>query len=36
MEEKKALDDALKADMNKTITAAKERFLAEVKAVVAK
>ncbi|MDT8068940.1 MAG: F0F1 ATP synthase subunit alpha [Terriglobia bacterium] len=36
MEEKKALDDALKADMNKTITAAKERFLAEVKAAGAK
>ena len=32
MEEKKALDDALKADMNKTIAAAKERFLAEAKA----
>jgi len=32
MEEKKALDDALKADMNKTIAAAKDRFLAEAKA----
>jgi F-type H+/Na+-transporting ATPase subunit alpha len=36
MEEKKALDDALKADMNKTIAAAKDRFLAEAKAAVAK
>ncbi len=36
MEEKKALDDALKADMNKTITAAKERFLAEAKGAGAK
>ncbi|HEU5399784.1 MAG TPA: F0F1 ATP synthase subunit alpha [Terriglobales bacterium] len=32
MEDKKALDDNIKADMNKTIAAAKERFLAEAKA----
>jgi F-type H+-transporting ATPase subunit alpha len=36
MEEKKALDDAIKADMNKTIGAAKERFLAEAKTAAAK
>ncbi len=36
MEEKKSLDDALKADMNKTITAAKERFLAEARAAATK
>ncbi len=36
MEDKKALDDAIKADMNKTIGAAKERFLAEAKAAATK
>jgi F-type H+-transporting ATPase subunit alpha len=35
MEEKKALDDALRADMNKTIREAKERFLAEKTATAA-
>jgi F-type H+-transporting ATPase subunit alpha len=36
LEEKKALDDALKADMNQAVTAAKERFLAEAKAAATK
>ncbi len=36
MEEKKALDDAIKADMNKTIAAAKEQFKTEKTAVAAK
>ncbi|MGE5110259.1 MAG: F0F1 ATP synthase subunit alpha [Acidobacteriaceae bacterium] len=36
MEEKKALDDTIKADMNKTIAAAKERFLAEAKTAAVK
>jgi F-type H+-transporting ATPase subunit alpha len=36
MEEKKALDDAIKTDMNKTIAAAKDRFLAEAKAAATK
>ncbi|HEY3927734.1 MAG TPA: F0F1 ATP synthase subunit alpha [Candidatus Koribacter sp.] len=36
IEEKKALDDAIKADMNKTIKEAKERFLSERKAAKAK
>ena len=35
IEEKKALDDAIKADMTKTIKEAKERFLAERKAAKA-
>ena len=36
IEEKKALDDAIKSDMNKTIKEAKERFLAERKTATAK
>jgi F-type H+-transporting ATPase subunit alpha len=36
LEEKKALDDQIKADMNKLIQEAKERFLAEKQAAVAK
>jgi F-type H+-transporting ATPase subunit alpha len=35
IETKKALDDAIKADMNKTLKEAKERFLAEKGAAVA-
>ena len=36
IEEKKALDDAIKADMTKTIKEAKERFLADRKTAKAK
>jgi F-type H+-transporting ATPase subunit alpha len=36
IEEKKALDDAIKADMTKTIKEAKERFVAERKTAAAK
>ncbi len=36
IEEKKALDDSIKADMNKTIKEAKERFLSERKTATAK
>ncbi len=36
IEEKKALDDSIKADMNKTIKEAKERFLSERKPAAAK
>ena len=36
IEEKKALDDQVKADLNKTLKEFKERFVAERKAAAAK